>query len=280
MATAETPIAMHEPSLYETTRRADYLDTLVDIDDRQIARFHEQGYLAIQRAFTPQQIEPAGQAMWDLIDGKSQDFKGIVAEAAKRGHFSKLTGEARRDSVRKIWKFVDHDTRLNDLAHDPNILFVLSRLMNDTPVLFQDMGLIKPPHIGREKPWHQDCAYFNYPVGTTVVGVWIAIDAATEENGCLHIIPGSHREGPIPHFRRRDWQICDTDVAVPRNVTVPLDPGGCLFWHGMTHHGSPTNQSAHRRRALQYHYRPENTEEMTTKERLAIYGGDELGVTC
>ena len=280
MATAETPIAMHEPSLYETTRRADYLDTLADIDDRQIARFHEQGYLAIQRAFTPQQIESAGQAMWDLIDGKSQDFKGVLAEAAKRGQFSELTGKARRDSVRKIWKFVDYDTRLNDLAHDPNILSVLSRMMDDTPVLFQDMGLIKPPHIGREKPWHQDCAYFNYPVGTTVVGVWIAIDAATEENGCLHIIPGSHREGPIPHFRRRDWQICDTDVAVPRNVTVPLNPGGCLFWHGMTHHGSPTNQSAHRRRALQYHYRPESTVEMTTKERLAIYGGDELGVTC
>ena len=279
MATAETPIAIHDPSLYETTRRADYLDTLADIDDRQIARFHEQGYLAIQRAFTPQQIESAGQAMWDLIDGKSQDFKGIMAEAAKRGQFSELTGKARRDSVRKIWKFVDHDTRLNDLAHDPNILSVLSRMMDDTPVLFQDMGLIKPPHIGREKPWHQDCAYFNYPVGTTVVGVWIAIDAATEANGCLHIIPGSHREGPIPHFRRRDWQICDTDVAVPRNVTVPLDPGGCLFWHGMTHHGSPTNHSTHRRRALQYHYRPESTVEMTTKERLAIFGGDELGVT-
>ena len=66
----ETPIAMHEPSLYETTRRADYLDTLADIDDRQIARFHEQGYLAIRRAFTPQQIESVGQAMWDLIDGQ------------------------------------------------------------------------------------------------------------------------------------------------------------------------------------------------------------------
>ena len=86
---SETPIAVHEPSLYETTKRANYLDTLADIDDRQIARFHEQGYLAIRRAFTPQQIESVGQAMWDLIDGKSQDFKGILAEAAKRGHFSK-----------------------------------------------------------------------------------------------------------------------------------------------------------------------------------------------
>ncbi len=276
----EIPIAIHDPYLYSTNRRADYLDTLADIDDCQIARFHDQGYLAIRRAFTRQQIESAGQAMWHLIDGKNPDFKGVQAEADMRGRFSVLKGDARRDAVRKLWKFVEYDERLYALAHDPNILSVLARMMNDTPVLFQDMGLIKPPRVGREKPWHQDCAYFNYPVGTTVVGVWIAVDAATEENGCLHIIPGSNQKGPTPHFKRRDWQICDTEVAVPNSVTVPLGPGGCLFWHGMTHHGSPTNRSTQHRRALQYHYRPESAIALTTRERLSIYGGDQLGVTC
>lgn len=273
-------IEIHDPSLYGANKRAEYLDTLADIDDRQIARFHEQGYLAIRQAFAPQQIESAGRAMWHLIDGKNPDFKGLQVEADNRGCFSTLKGEARRDAVRKLWKFVDSDDRLSALAYAPDVLAVLARMMNDTPVLFQDMGLIKPPRIGREKPWHQDCAYFNYPVHTTVVGVWIAIDAATEENGCLHIIPGSNQHGPIPHFKRRDWQICDADVAVPNSVTVPLDPGGCLFWHGLTHHGSPTNRSPYRRRALQYHYRPQRAVALTTAERLAIYGGDQLGATC
>lgn len=273
-------IELHDPSLYGADKRAEYLDTLADIDACQIARFHEQGYLAIRQAFAPQQIESAGRAMWHLIDGKNPDFKGLQVEADNRGCFSALTGEARRDAVRKLWKFVESDDRLSALAYDSDVLAVLARMMNDTPVLFQDMGLIKPPRIGREKPWHQDCAYFNYPVHTTVVGVWIAIDAATEENGCLHIIPGSNRHGPIPHFKRRDWQICDADVAVPNSVTVPLDPGGCLFWHGLTHHGSPTNRSPYRRRALQYHYRPQRAVALTAKERLAIYGGDQLGATC
>lgn len=273
-------IEIHDPSLYGASKRAEYLDTLADIDDRQIARFHEQGYLAIRQAFAPQQIESAGRAMWHLIDGKNPDFKGLQVEADNRGCFSTLTGEARRDAVRKLWKFVESDDRLSALAYDSDVLAVLARMMNDTPVLFQDMGLIKPPRIGREKPWHQDCAYFNYPVHTTVVGVWIAIDAATEENGCLHIIPGSNQHGPIPHFKRRDWQICDADVAVPNSVTVPLDPGGCLFWHGLTHHGSPTNRSPYRRRALQYHYRPQCAVALTTAERLATYGGDQLGATC
>ena len=273
-------IELHDPSLYGANKRVEYLDTLADIDACQIARFHEQGYLAIRQAFAPQQIEAAGRAMWHLIDGKNPDFKGLQVEADNRGCFSTLTGEARRDAVRKLWKFVESDDRLSALAYDPDVLAVLARMMTDTPVLFQDMGLIKPPRIGREKPWHQDCAYFNYPVHTTVVGVWIAIDAATEENGCLHIIPGSNRHGPIPHFKRRDWQICDADVAVPNSVTVPLDPGGCLFWHGLTHHGSPTNRSPYRRRALQYHYRPQHAVALTAKERLAIYGGDQLGAMC
>ena len=69
----------------------------------------------------------------------------------------------------------------------------------------------------------------------------------------------------MDHFKRRDWQICDTDVAVDRDVAVPLKPGGVLFWHGMTHHGSPRNRSGLRRRALQLHYRPRGVAETTTE---------------
>jgi len=269
-----------ESSLYTKTQKATYLDSLADFDDEQAVRFHKQGYLAIRQAFIPEQIAAAGQGMWDLIDGKNPDFRGVQAEPGTRKDFSSIEGESRRDSVRKIMSFVDYDQRLDAISQDHRILSLLTRLMDDTPVLFQDMGLIKPPHIGREKAWHQDCAYFNYRLDTTVVGVWIAIDAATKKNGCLHIIPGSHKKGPEPHFNLRDWQICDTSVAVQDSVTVPLEPGGCLLWHGMTHHGSPTNRSSHRRRALQFHYRPQNAVELTKEERLAIYGGEQLGVTC
>ena len=147
--------------------------------------------------------------MYDLIDGKQPEFRGVQLEVSAQGQ--KLTGAARRKAVRKLMKFVDWDERFRPLATDPDLLDVLTRLMDDTPVLFQEMALLKPPG-GREKPWHQDCAYFNYPLDTTIIGVWIALDHADAHNGCLHILPGTHREGPVNHFKRRDWQICDTDV--------------------------------------------------------------------
>jgi len=298
--TFDTPHEDHEPELYLSKRNVETLDTLDDITDEKIQFFHEEGYLSIQQAIDPSEVEAAKQAMWDLIDGKQPEFKGVQIEGKDRyptdgtsedDHFvsnrSKLREKfyalpllERRDTVRKLFNFVDHNYHLKYLSEHPGILSVLNRIMGEPPVLFQDMALMKPPHGGREKPWHQDNAYFNLPTETTTTGVWIALDEATPENGGLHLIPGSHREGPMLHFKRRDWQICDTDVQTKRGCLVPLKPGGCLIWHGLVQHGSPLNQSADRRRALQYHYKPQSTPDITGDERLSIYGGEGLGVEC
>ena len=123
-------------------------------------------------------------------------------------------------------------------------------------------------------------AYFNLPLETTVVGVWIALDEATADNGCMMVIPGSHKKGAQIHFRRRDWQICDTDVARGVALSVPLKPGSCLLFHGLIHHGTPANRTDQRRRALQYHYCSAHAEEMPTAYRLEHFGSEGKDVEC
>ena len=250
------------------------------VTEADIEYFHQHGYLVINDAFSPTEIEEAVAGMTHLMDGKCPDFRAIQFEPKLVKQKDALEGQERRNAIRKIFNFVDHEPRLNAMATHSGLLGVLEQIVNDTPELFQDMALLKPPRYGSEKPWHQDCAYFNLPEGTTVVGVWVALDEATPENGCLHVIPGSHIEGPMIHFKRRDWQICDTDVPVARDTMVPLKPGGCLFWHGLTHHGSPVNQSDQGRRALQFHYKPASSGEITTQERMAVYGSEGKDVDC
>ena len=250
------------------------------VTEADIDYFHQYGYLVINDAFSPTEVADALAGMVHLMDGNCPDFRAIQFEPKLVKQKDEMEGAERRDAIRKVFRFVDHEPRLNAMAAHSGLLGVLEQIMDDTPELFQDMALVKPPRYGSEKPWHQDCAYFNLAEGTTVVGVWIALDEATPENGCLHIIPGSHSEGPMIHFKRRDWQICDTDVPVARDTMVPLKPGGCLFWHGLTHHGSPANQSEQRRRALQFHYKPASCGEVTTQERLAVYGSDGKDVDC
>ncbi len=242
--------------------------------------FHENGYLVIEDAFSGEEINNAIGGMVHLMDGKNPDFRAIQFESKLAKLKDEMDEKDRRDAIRKIFNFVNHEPRLNALAEHQGLLQVLEQIMEDKPVLFQDMALVKPPLHGTEKPWHQDCAYFNLAQGTTVVGVWIALDEATSENGCMHIIPGSHNEGPMIHFNRRDWQICDTDVPIARDTMVPLQPGGCLFWHGLTHHGSPVNHSSKRRRALQFHYKPASSDDISTQDRMDVFGSEGKDVDC
>lgn len=250
------------------------------VSDTDISYFQKHGYLVIEDAFTHDEIKDALEGMLFLMDGNNPDFRAIQFEPKLAKQKDEMEADDRRDAIRKIFNFVNHEPRLNALAAHTGLQSVLERIMEDSPVLFQDMALVKPKLFGSEKPWHQDCAYFNLEEGTTVVGVWIALDEATPDNGCMHIIPGSHNEGPMIHFKRRDWQICDTHVPIARDTMVPLQPGGCLFWHGLTHHGSPVNQSDLRRRALQFHYKPASSGDVTTQERMDVFGSEGKDVEC
>ena len=278
VATAQIP---YPPDLYRFDTVAEGISGgFSAVTDADIEYFHRNGYLVINDAFSATEVEAALAGMIHLMDGKCPDFRAIQFEPKLVKQKNELEGQARRDAIRKIFGFVAYEPRLNAMAAHSGLHSVLEKMVGDTPELFQDMALVKPPRHGSEKPWHQDLAYFNLPMGTPVVGVWIALDEATPENGCLHVIPGSNIEGPMIHFKRRDWQICDTDVPVGRDTMVPLKPGGCLFWHGLTHHGSPVNRSEQRRRALQFHYKPVSTGEITTQERMEVYGSEGKEVDC
>jgi phytanoyl-CoA hydroxylase len=272
---------MHAPELYQPSATGFGVERLEDIGPREIAFYREHGYLIVRQAFTPGETAAALQGLVDLIMGKRPDFTGVLFEAAAKDILPTLSADQRQDAVRKLWYFVNFDERLKALSHHPKLLAVVQQLIGGrTPFMFQDMALVKPPRLGREKPWHQDHAYFDYPLGTPVVGVWIALDEATVENGCMQFLPGRHREGPKIHFQRRDWQICDTEMLGTKSVAAPLQPGGLLLFDGLLPHGTPHNSSPKRRRALQYHYTAEDVVKSSTEERLKHFGSEGKNVTC
>jgi phytanoyl-CoA hydroxylase len=281
-----TDFEMHAPDLYDHAAVGVPLDSLSSIGEEEIALYHSQGFLAVRNAFSAEEMTDAIEGWEALIRGDNPDFNGFDYEPNVKDRIESLTLEEKRVSIRKLMFFVNFDPRLKAMSDHPALLNVVSRLIGGAPPrMFQDMALSKPPNFGREKPWHQDCSYFDIPANTPVVGVWIAMDEATLENGCMHMLGGRHQEGPIVHFQRRDWQICDDEVYKIRGethpvVAVPLPPGGCLFFGGLTPHGTATNVSSQPRRALQFHYYPEGTQRTSTEERLAVFGSEGKDVSC
>lgn len=270
----------HAPELYQPKQLIEPMASPEAITDNHIEQFHELGFLSINNLLTDASRISAMDALVQLIMNPPAEWGGLQFEASAIERLDQLDAEQRQSAVRKLMGYCDHAEPLAAIRDDSVLLSLVRRLIDGRePKCFQEMALLKGPG-GREKPWHQDNAYFAIDLSETVVGVWIALDKATVENACMHVIPGSHRKGPMPHFQRRDWQICDTDVAVDQVVACPLEPGGALLFNGMLQHGTPVNRSNHRRRALQLHYVAADAKWTETEQRLAIWGSEGKDVEC
>ena len=274
-------VPAHAPDLYDFTSFAETLNGLENIDDAAIEQYSRQRFLAIENAFTPEDVKSSIEGLADLIAEKNPDFSIIQFHSKVRDRLSELTLEEKLDNVRKIGQFTDYDERLKTIAFHPKLIVVVEKILGKQAELYQSMALIKPPN-GREKPWHQDHAYFNLSLDTKVVGVWIALDEATIDNGCMRVLPGQHHKEINPHFMIRDWQLCDEQAQDFKShaVAVPLKPGGCMIFDSYLPHGTPSNFSHLRRKALQYHYVAVGTPRTSKEARIEIWGSEGKNVTC
>jgi phytanoyl-CoA hydroxylase len=242
------------------------------ITDADVRAYHDQGFIAVEGVFTPDEVAAAKAGLTHLIMGGNPAFHGVEFEAGQ-GSTSPDPDERER-FVRKCMTFVEYEARLKAMADHPVMRGILKRLLGVNTTLVQDMALLKPPHVGREKPWHQDTAYFLFEPPELVIGTWTALDPATPENGCMHVIPGSHKLGPQAHYHDRDCQLPDDVVDTDADVVVPLAPGGVLFFSGLLHHGTPPNCSASRRRALQFHYVGDGIRRITAERHAELFHED------
>jgi len=267
--------ALYQPG--SVARSTPTLDSLSEEDCRFYA---ENGYLSVAQAFGPDEVQAAIRGLVNLAAGKRPDFKQIVFEAKAKEIFPRVSLEDRLDYVRKLESFVEYDPGLKAIGYHPKLLQAVRRLIGEDIVMHCNFALLKPPRLGREKPWHQDNAYFGFPVGTRIVGVWIALDPATVENGCMQLLPELRKRGANLHFKRRDWQICDAEVMGRRSVAAPLAPGGLLFFDGMLPHGTPENRTDTRRRAIQFHFVAASARKGSEEDRLKVFGSEGKNVTC
>ena len=271
----------HQADLYVANGVAERVSVQHALTEKARDHYAQHGWLAVRGVLDAAEVADAFAAIEDLIRGRVEGFKGVIYERAVRDRIAGMSGDERYDAVRKLFRFGDCEPRLGSLIRQANITAICRSLLGGKdPTLFQDMALLKPPFIGREKPWHQDHAFFNYSIDTKFVGVWIALDPATMQNGCMHVLDRGHLQGPKIHFKRRDVQICDTEMLGQTSIGFPLEPGDAMFFDGLLPHGTPANASPDRRRALQFHYAPAGAVEGSSAMRLELFGPEGKDATC
>ena len=163
----------------------------------------------------------------------------------------------------------DLDPVFAAFSREPRFAAVAAAIGFEQPLLLQSMYIFKQPRIGGEVTCHQDST-FLHTEPLSCVGLWLALEDATEENGCMWAEPGGHRrplqarfvrEGDATRMVTLDPEPLPVDGLVP----LPAAKGTLVLLHGQLPHRSGPNRSAHSRHAYALHlidgtchYSPDN----------------------
>ena len=153
-----------------------------------------------------------------------------------------------------------------DYAAYPVVLNAVAELIGDNIIVTGSSFFCKKGIGGKATPWHQDAYYWPMrPLEACTV--WISIDPSTSENGCLRIIPGSHKERELfSHLSTTsdenvglEQELSNKYLPDKEPVNVTLEPGMMSFHHPYVLHGAEPNNSGARRGGLTFRYMPSSS---------------------
>ena len=151
---------------------------------------------------------------------------------------------------------LSYDLGFLNYARDPNILDMVEQLIGPDICLWNMSFFAKPALNGKKTPWHQNGQYWPIrPLATCTV--WIAIDAASVENGCLRYIPGSHKTNRLMAHDQKDdpsytlnLELKPEEYDESQAENLILEAGQMALHDVYIAHGSEANRSPNPRRGM------------------------------
>jgi len=237
--------------------------------DFELACYERDGFLVLE-GFLPAEDCDALQAravelMADFDAGTARTIFSTHDQAHAGDRYFRESGGAIRfffeedgHALNKIGHALhDLDPVFDRVSRQPRMAALAHALGLAAPLLLQSMYLFKQPLVGGEVGWHQDATYLRTQP-STVVGLWIALDDADRENGCLMALPGAQR-GPL-----RSWFGYQDGGLITRTldetpwpniepVALEVQRGSLVVLHGLLPHASAANRSTRPRHAYSLH---------------------------
>ena len=228
--------------------------TYPTIGEAEAEFFRENGYLVVHNALSPAEVEELRSDAVRICRGDAGEVRGVTPA---------LPGET-DDDVMQRYLCIHFPHKLSDvmynyLAH-PVIVDVLTHVIGPDVKCMQSMLFIKA--AGKPgQAWHQDEDYIPTR-DRSLTGAWIALDDAHVGNGCLWVIPGSHRPGVLwPQAVQNDRRFdCTAEsygfpYTEADEVPVEVKAGSIVFFNGyLLHRSLPNVTQSGYRRALVNHY--------------------------
>jgi phytanoyl-CoA hydroxylase len=225
----------------------------------ELSHYHEHGYVVQQALFSKDEIQVWLDRLGALIRGEAPKSEGMLIMRdvmIAKGAVEAASPEA---AIAKIQDF-DSDPVLRTYTDHPKLLAEVASLTGENIVSIHNMLINKPPGVDGRHPLHQDLLYFPFRPVDRIVASWTAMEPIRRKNGCLVVVPGSHKGPLLPHGDM-DWDYVNIAYygalevgAHPDRVHLEMETGDTVFFHPKLLHGSGRNRSSGFRRAISSHY--------------------------
>jgi phytanoyl-CoA hydroxylase len=230
------------------------------LSQEQIGFYRENGYLlvenfldetelAVWRSAVTAAVEERAGRKFPNNDAKTGEEDGINTEA---DYFGKVF-----DQILNLWQTND---AVKKIMLDPAIGEMVAQLAGwEGTRIWHDQALIKRPWANPTS-WHLDTPFWSFS-DRRALSIWVALDDATLENGCLYFIPGSFHTTTFenPGIGKNMDAVFSfyPQFATAKSVAVPMKAGSCSFHNGLTIHGAGANMTNGYRRAITCAYMPD-----------------------
>jgi ectoine hydroxylase-related dioxygenase (phytanoyl-CoA dioxygenase family) len=217
--------------------------------DSLVEHYRTEGYVVVESLFDRDRLAPVESAIQELTRRALKSPKEMSA-------ILELEPTEGEPVPRRIFSPYDQHAAFRDLANDERLVDAVESLIGPNFNLQHSKLNMKPAKVGSVVEWHQDMAYFPH-TNDDLVTTLIYLDDATEENGCLQVLPRRHThyfnhsapDGRFAGMITEDLR----EFGTPRHLAAPA--GSVIFMHCITPHASLPNRSENPRRTLIYEYR-------------------------
>jgi ectoine hydroxylase-related dioxygenase (phytanoyl-CoA dioxygenase family) len=248
-----------EPNQIDPAPRVEpRIDVPQILDQNQIDQFVNDGFLIVPNLISPEEIEELKRDTIAIARGKYPCDN--ISPASPQTSDQEIL-----ESILCIHQPHYVSPLMEKYARHQKICGVLSQIVaahqahwEGSVKCMQSMLFVKPPGF-QGQAWHQDEIYIPTR-DRSLCGAWIAMDDATIENGCLWVIPGSHRAGYLypqhPHNNPDEFDVSAESYGFDDSLEIPVEvkSGAVVFFNGYLLHRSRKNRSQIYRRVLVNHY--------------------------
>jgi phytanoyl-CoA hydroxylase len=226
--------------------------------ESQRGRYERDGFVCLPGLFGAEALARFEARFVDLASGAVRAPDGMVVMQDVMVARGVVEPASRVHGVNKILSF-EADPVLFEYALAPALVAAVRALIGPEVMTISTNVFNKPPGIDGRHPLHQDLRYFRLRPPESIVGTWTAISRCTRENGCLAVLPGSHRS-PLLRHAEPAWEHVNSGffaaegVDSAARVHLEMEPGDTLLFHPLLVHGSGRNTTDGFRRAISAHY--------------------------